>query len=351
MFDNFYILFILMGLMLFMVVLYYNKILSNLLTVLSNLLKLQENRDTDIKEYIDSIESQLQKIGIDEISYDIAYSKKKIVKKHHNTKLNILKKDIYYKNISGEIAIGVRNNTGENKLINKLILFVITLQVVNAIHADIDKINESFERIAKLQTYMMHDLKNVLQFFQAMQYNIDHIKTDDEKKRFIEFLQTSTKPIDKKVNKILALLQVKSNFDTSYDIKEFQLEELFREYMIHYGLSCDIEGKATLLVDEESIRVVIDNILGNIKDKSYDRDIRCKVKIKEDDTYIHIDICDDGYPFVNPDEVFEPFYTTKEDGIGIGMYHVASVIENLSGTIICENIREHPYISIKIPVV
>jgi signal transduction histidine kinase len=349
--SNFYILFIIVGLTLFSVMLYYNKILTNFLSILSSLLKLQENRETEIKAYLLIVENRLKDIGVREVFYDIKYSKKRIFKSNNIKNDNILKKDIYYKNINGYIAISVENNRGEYKLINKLILYVLTLQVVNAIHTDIEKINESFERIAKLQTYMMHDLKNILQFFQAMQYNIEHLESDEEKKQFIEFLQTSTTPINKKVSKILALVQVKSNIDIDKtDTKLLDLRVICEQYVKQYALVCDIEGEGTIDINEENIRVIIDNILTNIKDKSYFRDdVKCNIKIIDSEKYVDIIISDNGMAFENPNEVCEPFYTTKTDGTGIGMYQVLSVVEMMDGSMVCENIDDKAVIKITIP--
>jgi signal transduction histidine kinase len=342
-----YLLIIIIGSTALFVVLYYNALLKKLLKVLSQLLKLQESNFEDMKLYITSIETTLHPIGVFKIDYDIRYSKKRVSSLSDNTQGTLLKKSIYYKNIDGYLAIYVKNNRGENRIINKLILYVLTLQITNAIHSDIAKINESFEKIAKLQTYMMHDLKNILQYFQAMQYNLEHLNSEEEEKRFIEFLQNSTQPINTKVNKILSLLQVKSNINPDAQKKTLHLKELFLEYIDFLKLNCILEGDAAITVNENLLRTLIDNILTNIHDKLHeDRSIRCLITIGQKGDTILIEITDTGYPFKNPDEVIEPFYTTKEEGIGIGMYQVATIIDILHGSIVCTNKNNHPHILI-----
>lgn len=342
MLENAYLL-IIVGLTTFLVVLYYNAILKKLLKVLSQLLKLQESKFDDIKIYIQSITSTLKTIGIIKIYYDIHYSKKRISSFASQTTGTLLKKDIYYKNIDGYITIEVENNRGENRIINRLILYVLTLQITNAIHSDIAKINESFERIAKLQTYMMHDLKNILQYFQAMQYNIQNLQTADDEKRFIEYLKNSTQPVNKKVNKILTLLQVKSRVDVNAPKKEIELKRLFLEYNEHLKLDCTLNGDAKIEINEEFLRTIIDNILTNIKDKEHQNpQIQCSIVIKQVKERVEITISDSGDAFINPDEIFEPFWTTKEEGIGIGMYQVATIVDILNGSIECFNKNNTP---------
>ena len=353
MFETLSLLAIIIGITSLLVNLYYKHLLANILTVLSKLLKLQNERDGEIETYIQNITKNLQDIGVTHISYDIVYLGKRIYrpKKDTNTQ-TVLKKDIYYKNIDGYIIMEVSHNKGEYKLINRLILFVVTLQIVNAIHTEIEKINESFTHMAKLQTYMMHDLKNILQFFQAMQYNVEGIRTQEQKEKFITFLQNSTQPINKKVTRILSLLQIRSNFQHHTEVKEIHLNTLIKEYVEQYHLQCDIDADVTIICNEESLRTIIENILSNIHYKSADDpSLRCNVKVIEEQNSIIIRIQDSGSKFANPQSVTHPFYTTKEEGLGIGMYQAQTLTEFLGGSLNCQNEDEKPTIVIRLPKV
>jgi len=353
MIEKLYPLLILTGSVLLLVTLYYNKILKNLIQVLTNLLELQENRESDVEGYIHSIEQKLLSIGIKKISYDIKYLNKHIILNHVNPKGVILKKDIYYKNITGTLFIEVSNNTGEYKVINKLILYVLALQIVNAIHTDIEKINESFARIAKLQTYMVHDLKNILQFFQLMQHNVTHLNTQEEKEKFIDFLQNSTQPVNTKVNKILALLQIESQAQHHQDKEKIDIQQFLTPYIKQYNLHCHITQNSThLYADKESLKTIFDNILSNIHYKAaHNPHLECFIEITQQNNTIEIKISDNGIPFENPYSVSQPFYTTKEDGLGIGMYQVRTLMELHGGTIQCHNIDNRATITLLFPKV
>ena len=342
---------IITGIILLLVTLYYNTILKKLIKVLTNLLELQENRESDVEEYIHSIEQKLSTIGVKKISYDISYLNKNILHNDTNPKGIILKKDIYYKNITGTLYVEVSNNTGEYKIINKLVLYVLTLQIVNAIHTDIEKINESFARIAKLQTYMVHDLKNILQFFQLMQHNVNHLNTQEEKEKFIDFLQNSTQPINTKVNKILSLLQIESKTQQPQHKEQISLQEFLRPYINHYQLRCHLTQITTVVTaDKESLKTIFDNIFSNIAYKSlHHQDLHCYIDIQEQKYHFLITISDNGKMFEDPQSVTQPFYTTKEDGLGIGMYQVRTLIELQNGTLECRNIDNKATIIIKLP--
>jgi len=334
MIENIYLTVILIGSTSLLVIYYYNRRLKSLLHVLYNLLELQGTRAIGVDSYIESIEETLFPIGIEKIVYDIKYLRNRITSKRKiEENETAISKDIYYKNISGTLSIVTQNNRGENRLINKLILYVITLQIVNSIHTEIEKINESFERIAKLQTYMMHDLKNILQFFQAMQYNVEHLQTQEERIEFIEFLQNSTEPINIKVNKILEILKVQNDVSTD-DKKEVLNVKEYIEYFVQlYNLDATVVGDAQAVISREHLTVILENIFTNIYQKSKEDTLECFISLEEDIQNSVIKIKDTGKVFQDPNKVLEPFYTTKEEGLGIGMFQVANIIESNGGSI------------------
>ena len=350
MIEYFYNSIILIGLTSLVVIFYYNKIFKNLLHLLSKLLTLQTYADEDLQEYIQIIEKHVKELGVRGIYYELKFLKKTITKKSLKSTedKHLLTKKFNTKLINGHISIEVINNKGEKKVINQLILYVISLQITNTIHTHINSINESFAHIAKLQTYMMHDLKNILQFFQAMQYNVENIQSEEEEKRFINFLQNSTEPINHKVNKILALLKAKSPITQTYKQKEVQLKTLFLKYIEQYKLDATVDGDCLLFSNEEYLETIIENILGNIYDKMFhEKNLKIKIHITQEEDFCHILITDSGEIFKNPQRVFEPFYSTKSAGIGIGMYQVSTLVELLNGEITCANEDKIPTIKIK----
>jgi signal transduction histidine kinase len=44
-----------------------------------------------------------------------------------------------------------------------------------------------------------------------------------------------------------------------------------------------------------------------------------------------------GIPPEGLDQLFDPFYTTKEDGVGLGLYVIKNIVDNHEGTINVES--------------
>ena len=60
-----------------------------------------------------------------------------------------------------------------------------------------------------------------------------------------------------------------------------------------------------------------------------------KITLKENSNHIVIEIKDsgDGIPHEIIDNIFEPLFTTKQQGTGLGLASVKSIIESHNGTI------------------
>ena len=54
-----------------------------------------------------------------------------------------------------------------------------------------------------------------------------------------------------------------------------------------------------------------------------------------DDSTVTIELCDDGVGLApdTGDKIFDPFYTTKREGVGLGLVNTKSIVERHGGTI------------------
>lgn len=352
MIDNLFILFLVVGLTSIGVIYYFNYLLKHVIQVLMQLTTIQSEKFDDIEEFIFNAKRILKDIGVENILYELSYSDKELLHTEvSNTSFAKVEKQINDNLVKGKVCLEVKTNRGEKMIINSIILNILVMQILNFIHTKIRIINENFIQIAKMQTYMAHDLKNILQFFQVMQYNVDNIKSDEEKSRFIEFLQNSTEPINQKVNKILTILKTNSLMTFEKHVsKSNSFASFFEQYAKRYSLKCSIEGDVMTDINPNYLQTIINNILENIADKKVlDTEIEMHVIIEKREDTLSIEIRDSGTPFVNIQKLGEPFYTTKQEGTGIGFYQVYTVIRLLNGTMKCENRDNKPSILITLP--
>ena len=89
-----------------------------------------------------------------------------------------------------------------------------------------------------------------------------------------------------------------------------------------------------IVVDRIQIQQVILNLAQNALDatiSSIERPPFFVVRTRRERDEIVVEVCDQGIGISDPDKVFEPFMTTKEDGMGMGLAISRSIIEAHGG--------------------
>ncbi|WP_453996454.1 histidine kinase N-terminal domain-containing protein [Bacillus nitroreducens] len=117
----------------------------------------------------------------------------------------------------------------------------------------------------------------------------------------------------------------------------------------------DIDADLRITVNEDEIRQVLLNILINsidaLRQRETDRTIMIKGKKVEHQIVVSISNNGPEIPKESVDTIFEPFYTTKEFGTGIGLFVCKKIIEKHGGTISCTSDSSLTEFQIALPIV
>jgi signal transduction histidine kinase len=96
------------------------------------------------------------------------------------------------------------------------------------------------------------------------------------------------------------------------------------------------DGLPLVELDPDRFRQVLINVLGNAADAmTTGGTLRVTTRQAAGGSTVVLDVCDDGLG-VDPairDRVFDPFVSTKRDGVGLGLVNAKAVIESHGGTI------------------
>lgn len=125
-------------------------------------------------------------------------------------------------------------------------------------------------------------------------------------------------------------------FDEAIDLIAFET----RRYQI--GLEVQIpEGLPNVECDRIQVQQVLVNLLRNAQESlkhSHDRERQIWLRAKHVPPRVQLQISDNG-PGVDPDirgRIFDAFYTTKLDGIGMGLAISRTIVENHGGQLIAD---------------
>ncbi len=154
-----------------------------------------------------------------------------------------------------------------------------------------------------------------------------------------------------------ASLQLEFMSQTIDDFRSFyepnKIKELFSladesQKVIEFISFENIEIELKVLKDEKILnykneyKQVLLNILTNAKDVLFERKIVVpKIIIEVDDTTVRIIDNGGGISVQNIEKIFEPYFTTKENGMGIGLYMSKMIVErNMGGKLEVFNTKD-----------
>lgn len=207
----------------------------------------------------------------------------------------------------------------------------------------ISKENEKASKmiaIGHLASRLAHDIRNPLTVIKG---TLDVIKSknsslsEEDIKRF-DRVDYSIYRISHQVDNVLDFIRGKTMDFSNHSFQklvESAINDIEKNDEIAIEVkNCNIE----LECDYESMKVVMINLIFNAV-QALDGQGTIKIKTESKDDQISIQIQDDGpgIPEDQIDEIFEPLFTTKQEGTGLGLASCKSIIEQHGGTISVQN--------------
>ena len=245
------------------------------------------------------------------------------------------------------------NQTGLLKKNEKILLKNATKEIdslVNSYNKMIDDLEDSAEKLAKnereqawqeMARQVAHEIKNPLtpmrltvQSFQKT----SALESKEEKNKLNDFCDTLIEQID-------TMSSVATSFSDFATLPKTQLEksdivdttkkvvEIFEQNNINFKSS-----KESIIIKhdkEQWIRVMTNLIKNSIQAIPSDRDPNINIKISDSTNSIKIIVSDNGLGVLeeNKEKIFEPKFTTKTDGMGLGLGIVKNIINSHRGKI------------------
>ena len=345
MIENLYIFLIFGGLIIIASLLYLRRLVSIAVKTTFEMIDLNGQLMHDPHQFVKEVFPLLRKTQIIDFSYKITYPGVEFERKK-TTRRKGISKSLTTDDYSIYVEIVPKIFKGEIKYIYVLILETLFLLIKTDLLIKIKTLNDTFTNIAKLQTFIQHDIKNIAQFVQTLSFNLQNITDNKDEQRLVSYLRESSSGLLLRANKIISSLGIEPDKESErkIDIKK-SLESLVKSY----NLSCSIKGNASVYGTESRILLIFDNLFKNMYDKSLRENIECFIEISKDDDNVITRIFDTGSEIKNIEKIFEPFYTSKSSGLGIGLYQVKNTVTRMGGKINAENTGRGVRFSITIP--
>jgi len=332
--EYIYPFFIFAGLIIIGVLIYIRYLTRKAIRSILEFIDLNTKLDYDLHRFLPEVVPVLKKINIDDLFYDIHYLNSTLVHE------KIMSGHSIEKSRQGgdyRITMGIvpRHSRGEQYYLNMIVLEILFSLIEMDVLIKIKVIHEAFYKFSQLQTFILHDAKNLAQFIEFLSYNVLHLETSDRQERFISYLRETLPAQSRRGAKIISLLELKKDDDAvKSDKSTINLKVFLENLAKHYHLNYTIRGEGSITAEEYRVISIFDNILKNVYDKSLEeRDLTCHINITADGNKVKVAISDTGSPVEDSARLFEPFYSTKGGGLGIGLFQAKNMAQAMNGDI------------------
>ena len=197
--------------------------------------------------------------------------------------------------------------------------------------------------IGQLSAGLAHEIRNPLGLIKNYKYIIAGYATDEISKHAVNIIDNSAERINNLIENLLKFSRLGNEksewFDLSNTVKNIMLLEEKKAENEHIDIEIAMETPFFVYSNEETIRLVLFNLINNALEAlgRYVTTKQKKIKVMIDryDSNVRIRVMDNGAGISeeNIENIFNPFFTTKESGTGLGLYIVSTELEKVQGTI------------------
>lgn len=198
---------------------------------------------------------------------------------------------------------------------------------------------ERFAAIGELASRLAHDLRNPLSIIRT---EVELFKLKNKSKtndlQSCDRIERAVNKINYQIENVLDFVRCKPLI-----IEKTPVQEIIRSAISHVIVPDGIkivlpQTDTTISCDARQIEVAIENIITNAI-QAMENNGTISINIDENDNTVNIQISDTGpgIPQETIQKIFEPLYTTKRGGTGLGLASVKKIIEQHRGTISVTN--------------
>lgn len=215
-------------------------------------------------------------------------------------------------------------------------------QLVRAQHRLVQQ--ERIAAIGQFTASIIHEMRNPLSSIKMnLQILARHMPTDDRLGRHLQIADETIIRLERMMGDLLNFakpIEIKpsvTRFQPLVEAVFHEYEETFRRQGIEPTISIAKEAESAFL-DLERFRQVLTNLVANAVE-AMPSGGRLTVSTSPKDNQIVMTISDTGVG-IGPEgqqRLFEPFYTTKESGVGLGLLMVRKIVEAHQGSIEIES--------------
>lgn len=214
--------------------------------------------------------------------------------------------------------------------------------------------------IGQLSAGLAHEIRNPLGLIKNYSFLLKNYAVDDMSQHSLQVIGDSVSRINNLIENLLKFSRLSGEAADTFDLKTlldniFALEKKKLEKQnVIFNLECP--ENSFVYMREETIKLITYNLLNNAIDAMAESEEAgekmLSVKAKVNDGMLEMEFHNTGpqIPVENLENIFNPFFTTKETGTGLGLYIVSSEADKAGGSVSVTSNENETVFMVSIPM-
>lgn len=199
---------------------------------------------------------------------------------------------------------------------------------------------EKLAAAGRLVRMLAHEVRNPLNNIQMSVEHLDSSEIAEEDKVFYDIIKRNVKRIDHIIAELLDSYRPTEKMFKAGDLKKVvrQSVQVALDRITLKGITIEEhypEDRFIMPVDEEKLKIAFLNILVNATEAIQATQGKIVVSVSEKETDYVVEISDNGsgIPPEILSKLFEPYFTSKRNGMGLGLAATLNIIQSHRGTV------------------
>ncbi len=255
------------------------------------------------------------------------------------------KKSEVYWNIGGTpryLALTVQPFTGDDGEVGGQVLTIENVTEIRSLELQVQR-NNRLATIGQIAAGTAHEIRNPLTAIRGFLQVIGHrLKENGQQKEqgYIEIMLKEIGRISNMVGEFLLLSKPRQ-----VDLQTVSVNKVLKEILpiikneaLLHNVDMQIDKKLPVnpmvMANGEQLKQVFLNLCKNAIEAMEDGGLlTIRLSLRESEDRLMVEISDTGPGIPDTQKVFEPFYTTKENGTGLGLPICRQILSEIGGTI------------------
>ncbi|WP_369598432.1 sensor histidine kinase [Massilia hydrophila] len=292
------------------------------------LIRLNEELGFDTPDFLRKAWPLLRNAGLAGLKWQLDWFGVRISERHGKSGKHGVTRILTVGEMRLDVSVYSRHSWGEGRYFDQCVTETFLLMLRADMWIKAGATDKAFSQMAKLALFLQHDMKNIAQYIQLMGDQLESVQAGREQ-HVLDYLCSTVPLIRRRADRVVDLV-------THSARREAATERSIRDEIVSlcqlHQLQWSVVGDAMLRSSSDELVTALDNILKNYRDHASNLSLHFQIGIDQAIATVKISSFQ-PLTTVKLERLFEPFWSTDPNGLGIGLYQSKQLLERIGGNL------------------